>query len=41
MTQGRGTFSMHFDRYETVPAHLQETIIKASQARHEAAAHAH
>ena len=41
MTQGRGTFSMRFDRYETVPAHLQETIIKASQARHEAAAHAH
>jgi len=41
MTQGRGTFSMHFDRYETVPAHLQETIIKESHARHEAAAHQH
>ncbi len=39
MTQGRGTFSMHFDRYETVPAHLQETIIKESHARH--AAHVH
>jgi elongation factor G len=41
MTQGRGTFSMHFDRYETVPAHLQETIIKESHARQEAAAHQH
>jgi len=41
MTQGRGTFSMHFDRYETVPAHLQDTIIKESHARHEAAAHQH
>ncbi|MDQ6905606.1 MAG: elongation factor G [Chloroflexota bacterium] len=40
MTQGRGTFSMHFDRYETVPAHLQDTIIKESHARH-AAAHVH
>jgi elongation factor G len=41
MTQGRGSFSMRFDRYETVPAHLQETIIKESHARHEAAAHQH
>ncbi len=39
MTQGRGTFSMRFDRYETVPAHLQETIIKESHARHAAAGH--
>ena len=41
MTQGRGTFSMHFDRYENVPAHLQDTIIKESHARHEATAHQH
>lgn len=41
MTQGRGTFSMRFDRYETVPAHLQDSIIKESHARHEAAAHQH
>ncbi len=41
LTQGRGTFEMHFDRYETVPAHLQDAIIKESHARHEAAAHAH
>lgn len=39
MTQGRGTFQMRFDHYETVPAHLQDAIIKASHARHEAAAH--
>lgn len=41
LTQGRGSFQMHFDRYETVPAHLQDAIIKESHARHEAAAHAH
>jgi elongation factor G len=41
MTQGRGTFSMRFDRYESVPAHLQDAIIKQNQARQEAAAHQH
>ena len=39
MTQGRGTFSMRFDHYETIPAHLQETVIKQSHARQEAATH--
>lgn len=39
MTQGRGTFSMTFDRYEPVPTHLQEAIVKQSQARHAALAH--
>lgn len=38
MTQGRGTFSMRFDRYESVPAHLQDAIIKQNHARQEAAA---
>jgi elongation factor G len=27
-TQGRATFSMHFDHYEPVPAHIAETITK-------------
>ncbi len=31
ITQGRGVFSLDFDRYETVPAHLAEQIIAASQ----------
>jgi len=28
MTQGRGTYVMHFDHYEEVPAHIAEEIIK-------------
>lgn len=39
MTQGRGSFRMEFDHYEPVPAHMQDTIIKQSQARAEAATH--
>ncbi len=31
ITQGRGVFSLEFDRYETIPAHLAEQIILASQ----------
>ena len=31
ITQGRGVFSLEFDRYETVPAHLAEQIVAASQ----------
>lgn len=29
LTQGRGTFQMRFAHYAQVPAHLQETIVKA------------
>jgi elongation factor G len=35
LTQGRGLFSMEFDRYEPVPSHLQEEIIKASKREEE------
>ncbi|MCS7150288.1 MAG: elongation factor G [Caldimicrobium sp.] len=31
LTQGRGTFTMQFDHYEKVPAHLAETIIKKAK----------
>jgi len=31
MTGGRGNYSMEFDHYEEVPAHLQEKIIEESQ----------
>lgn len=34
MTQGRGTFSMQFDHYEDVPAHLAEQIKGQMQAEH-------
>ena len=34
MTQGSGFFSMEFDHYEEVPAHLQDKIIQeAKEAR--------
>ena len=32
MTQGRGSFTMDFERYEEVPAHLAEEIIAARKA---------
>lgn len=32
MTQARGTFTMEFERYEPVPAHLAEKIIAAHKA---------
>jgi len=31
LTQGRGTFTMQFDHYEKVPAHLAEQIIKKTK----------
>jgi elongation factor G len=35
LTQGRGLFSMQFDRYEPVPSHLMQDIIEASKAEEE------
>jgi elongation factor G len=32
MTQGRGSFTMKFDRYEEVPAHIAEQVIAAAKA---------
>ena len=32
MTQGRGSFTMEFDHYEEVPAHLAEQIIAEAKA---------
>jgi len=32
MTSGRGSFTMHFERYEAVPFSLAEEIIKKRQA---------
>jgi elongation factor G len=32
-TQGRGSFTMHFGRYEEVPASIGEEIIKRTQGR--------
>ncbi|MFN4197029.1 MAG: elongation factor G [Caldimicrobium sp.] len=31
LTQGRGSFTMQFDHYEKVPAHLAETIMKKAK----------
>jgi len=36
MTQGRGSFHMHFSSYEEVPAYLAEEIIKKAKAAAEA-----
>src|SRR5690348_5101861 len=41
ITQGRGSFSMKFDHYEEMPAHLAKGIIEQFQKEHEAAASAH
>lgn len=38
MTQGQGTFSMEFDHYEQVPAHLLDKVIEDSRVREEARA---
>jgi elongation factor G len=35
MTQARGSFTMKFERYEEVPAHLSEKIIAAHKAEAE------
>jgi elongation factor G len=32
MTGGRGSFTMEFDHYEELPAHLAEKVIAASKA---------
>ncbi|MBC7338736.1 MAG: elongation factor G [Firmicutes bacterium] len=37
ITQGRGTFTMEFDHYEEVPAHLAQEIIAQAKAAREAA----
>jgi elongation factor G len=37
MTQGRGTFSMHFARYEDVPAHLAEDVRAKYKVEHKEA----
>jgi elongation factor G len=36
MTQARGTFTMNFDRYEELPAHMAEKIIAKHKASEEA-----
>lgn len=40
MTQARGSFTMRFERYEEVPAHLSQKIIEETK-RDEEEAHAH
>jgi elongation factor G len=35
LTQGRGRFSMKFDHYEDVPAHLAQGLIEAQKKAHE------
>lgn len=35
MTQGRGVFTMEFDHYEEVPAHLVEAIVEQAQKERE------
>ena len=37
VTQGRGTFSMEFDHYEPVPAHVAEKVIEEARKRREEA----
>ena len=33
MTAGRGSFTMEFDHYEEVPAHLGEKVVEEAKAR--------
>ena len=40
MTAGRGDYSMHFIRYEEVPAHVAQKVIDETRAAREAATHA-
>ncbi|MGD9765456.1 MAG: elongation factor G [Candidatus Binatia bacterium] len=40
MTSGRGAFTMEFDHYEELPAHLADKVIKEAEER-KAAAHQH
>ncbi|HKP54470.1 MAG TPA: elongation factor G [Chloroflexia bacterium] len=37
VTQGRGTFSMEFDRYEAVPAHIADKVIEEARKHREEA----
>lgn len=39
LTQGRGRFSMQFDHFEDVPAHLAQGLIEAQQKAHSEAQH--
>jgi elongation factor G len=32
-TQGRGSYSMHFDRYEQAPNSVSDAVIKAVQGK--------
>jgi elongation factor G len=32
-TQGRGSFTMHFGKYEEMPASLQEQVVSKTQGR--------
>jgi len=34
LTQGRGRFSMQFEHYEDVPAHLAQGLIEGMQKAH-------
>jgi elongation factor G len=40
MTSGRGAFTMEFDHYEELPAHLAEKVVKEAEER-KAAQHSH
>jgi elongation factor G len=40
MTHGRGAFTISFDHYEEVPAHLAQKVISAARTEEEAAAKA-
>jgi len=39
MTSGRGAFTMEFDHYEELPAHLAEKVIKEAEERKAAQQH--
>ena len=41
MTRGRGAFTMEFDHYEELPAHLAEKVIKEAEERRAAEHHHH
>ena len=39
MTSGRGAFTMEFDHYEELPAHLAEKVVKEAEERKAAQQH--
>ncbi len=39
LTQGRGTYTMHFDRYEEAPSHVTAKVVEAHKAAVAAAEH--